>query len=103
MENWRSIGEGPGVSMDLGRINVLSGVNDSGKTAILLGLYGAMCSFYYNHNDPFLKEFLHADGSKHEKMSGEVIENCNFEIITSLTAKTRNLIEKKIRPIIAGK
>src|SRR5690606_3007220 len=52
---------------------------------------------------PFLKQFLHADGSKHEKMSGEVIENCNFEIITSLTAKTRNLIEKKIRPIIAGK
>ncbi|WP_163853084.1 AAA family ATPase [Paenibacillus elgii] len=96
IKNWRSIGEDPGVELELGRITVLAGVNDSGKTAILLGLYGAINSLIYNDTDEYLNEHLHLEGSKHEKNNGKVIDKSSITLITSLSSKAKAYIIGRI-------
>ncbi|WP_145151795.1 AAA family ATPase [Paenibacillus xylanexedens] len=103
---WRSIGGTPGVELDLGRITVLSGENDSGKTAILLGLYAVMKSLT-NNDDEFLTNNLHPAGSKHQTSNGEATELSQFNIVTSLPIEVKkqlrnqfvhNVLSKKSDP-----
>ncbi|MCW3792643.1 AAA family ATPase [Paenibacillus sp. LS1] len=94
IKHWRSIGGDPGVELDLGRITVLSGENDSGKTAILLGLYGAMRSLNSSH-DEFLKENLHLAGSKHQKSNGEIANQSYFSFVTTLSTELKEQIKRE--------
>nr|WP_145403092.1 AAA family ATPase [Paenibacillus xylanexedens] len=107
IKHWRSIGGNPGVEIDLGRITVLSGENDSGKTAILLGLYGLMRSLKNNY-DEFLNDNLQPAGSKHQKSNGEVAELSQFNIVITVPAEVKiqlkylfdhNVLWNKLDPV----
>ncbi|NMI05046.1 AAA family ATPase [Paenibacillus sp. SZ31] len=94
IKHWRSIGGDPGVELDLGRITVLSGENDSGKTAILLGLYGAMRALRTSH-DEFLEENLHPAGSKHQKSNGEIADQSYTSVLSTLSTELKSQIKNQ--------
>jgi predicted ATPase len=95
IKHWRSIGGDPGIELDLGRITVLSGENDSGKTAILMGLYGTMKSLRSSH-DEFLVENVYLAGSKHQKSNGEIVDESRFSVITTLPTEVRRHVIKQL-------
>ncbi|MFB8376958.1 AAA family ATPase [Paenibacillus taichungensis] len=104
IKNWRSIGDNPGVDLEFGRITVLSGTNDSGKTAILLGLYGAIRYLYTNFDDDeFLDANLHLEGSKHQKSNGDLNKKSSISVITSMSTDARNNVIDKLDRKIAPK
>jgi len=102
IKQWRSIGGDPGVELDLGRITVLSGENDSGKTAILLGLYGAMRALRTSH-DEFLKENLHLAGSKHQKSNGEIADQSYTSIVSPLSTELKRQIKDQFNHNVTWK
>lgn len=102
IEHWRSIGGDPGVELNLGRITVLSGENDSGKTAILLGLYGTMKSFRNGH-DEFLLKNVYFAGSKHQKSNGDIVDESRFTVITTLPTEVRKHVIKQLARTVESK
>ncbi|PQP83592.1 hypothetical protein C0Q44_02560 [Paenibacillus sp. PCH8] len=102
IKHWRSIGDDPGVELDLGRITVLSGENDSGKTAILMGIYGTMKSLRDRH-DEFLIENVYLAGSKHQKSNGDIVDESQFSVITTLPTEVRRHVIKQLAQPVASK
>ncbi|MDN8593341.1 AAA family ATPase [Paenibacillus sp. 11B] len=100
--HWRSIGGDPGVELDLGRITVLSGENDSGKTAILLALYGTMKSFRNSH-DEFLVENIYLAGSKHQKSNGDIVDESQFSVITTLPTEVKSHVINQLSQTVVSK
>lgn len=95
LKNWRSIGK-KGISLELGRINVLSGVNDAGKTSVLLAFYSAL--YYANSEYPnsYLIKHLHEEGSLH--FDGNNSNETSIEIISSFPEiEIKQFIEKIIK------
>jgi len=94
VRNWRSIGEDPGVTLDLGRINLLTGINDSGKTSILVALYAILKSTWGVSSDPFLKDFLMLEGSMHENEDGRISKELSVEVFASLSEPLEREVRK---------
>ncbi|WCT57823.1 AAA family ATPase [Paenibacillus kyungheensis] len=99
LKNWRSIGK-EGISLDLGRINVLSGVNDAGKTSVLLAFYSVLYNANSEYPNSYLDKHLHAKGSLH--FDGNDSNKPYLEIISTFSELTfkeliENIVTEKIQ------
>lgn len=95
VRNFRSIDE-VGVTLELGRINVVAGINDVGKSSALLAIYAGLCLFV-GKKENWIDRWLYLEGSTRTPgVSPEV------ELRFMITEQMVDDIKKRIKPDISS-
>jgi AAA15 family ATPase/GTPase len=83
IQGWRSIGQA--ISIHPSNITVISGTNDSGKSAFLLATYFGLSCTFLDQADSWLDRFLFLEGSQHiSPVTGAERINSEMSIIIKL-------------------